>query len=508
MTSYHQAGLRQHSRGQRIGIVLIVMICLVSSAPRLAGQPTSSVRSPVRGLTTPQQLLELFGIDQSHLRFLIDGLEVRAEDIDVISKILMRFSDLGGENIQRWLKEEVPWDQLVEASDDHRIDFFTVAGQAERIEQQAIVPEAAGLYGFDHFYWVWIRLPQGQLARIATRTIPASWPRDGPLEEAVRVSGMYLKYSSASDQQPQEFLFAAERIEWFPKQANRAAGIPPGQVALGQLGMDVSLFDRVRTRNRRPVGASERDCFYRLLQLLETGKRPTGEIKPIKPSLTDLLRSPQDHHGEYLQLVGTVRRITNIQVASEEIELQFGISNYYQLDMFVPLGNRTIQIKRNPTDQHALVFENRFPLSVCVAHLPAELVAAQAELDAGEYPGTTLNETLQVTGFFFKLWSYRSTFSVRDDHDRQQLSPMILAYTPRIPAPTVPSAMLETVIAVGFMAALLMAWLLIWRGEKDSKQSSDAWRQRESATTPDQFAELADEMADDDELKDESVKSE
>lgn len=472
-------------------MVLLALLCLTWTPPAAKGQSAVDVRSPVRGLTTPRQLLELFGIDQSHLRLLIDGLPLHPEDVDVISKILMRFGDLGGHNIQRWLVSETPWEQLVDSVDEQRIQFFDIGGRAIRLERQNIVPEAAALYGFDHFYWVWIQSPEGPLVRVATRTIPRTWSQNGALDEKVRIHGMYLKYSDPHEDSPREHVFAADRIQWFPGRAQPGEGVPQGQVVLGELGMDVSLFDDVRGHNRQPVGAAERDCFYRLMQILHTGPRPGAQHRPVNPPLTDLLRAPQDHHGEYLRLVGTVRRVTDIQVADEELQLQYGIDHYYQLDMFIPLGNRTIQIKRNRDDQEGLVFRNQFPISVCVAEIPAELAQAQAQLDAGEYHAKTLSESFEVHGFFFKVWSYRSTYSTQQDNGRQQISPMLLAYVPRRPDLPGSSGVLETVLAVGFTLSLLLAWLLIWRGEKRSKQSSLARRQREEITTADRFAELA-----------------
>jgi len=493
-----------HQQSCRLPICLftgLLLVSLVAAATLAAWQPPAEStpfespvrpRSPVRGLANPRQLLDLFGIDESHLRFLIDGEAVLPEDVDVVSKILMRFHDLGHENIQRWLSSPVPWDEMMDQVEQHRIGFFLVEGVAQRVERQEIVSEAAELYGFDHFFWVTMRGPGDQPVRVATRTIPSSWPIDSPLSEPVAARAMYLKHGPQQDGTTEFYLFAAGRIEWYPRTRSESLAVSEGLVGLSQMGMDVSLFDDVRQRNRRSLGAQERDCFYRLLELLGQQTRAAVKIKPRPINLTMLLRSPQAHHGDFLKVQGTVRRITKIEIPDKAIQARFGIRHYYQLDMFMPLGDQTIQIKLNADDEHGLKFTNQFPLAVCVHQLPAQLATAQRQFEQGTYAGAMLNETVDITGFFYKIWGYQSSFAKTDGTPRRQLSPMILAFTPEmVETGGQRDGVLEIVLALGFAAGLLITWLLVWRSGRGNEQVLRRRRENEPVTTAEQFREMA-----------------
>ena len=452
-----------------------------------------TARSPVRGLASPRQLLDLFGIDESHLRFLIDGEAILAEDIDVVSKILMRFPDLGQKNILRWVSPTVPWEELVREVEKHRVDFFRVEGIVRRVERQKIIPEAATLYGFDHFFWVLVETPGRQRVQIATRTIPSSWRLDRPISEPVAATAMYLKHAVQQDGTG-FYLFASGRIEWYPRAPSEDLQVNEGMAALAGMGMDVSLFDDVRSRNRRSIGAQEQDCFYRLLELLEKDIQPLA-IKPGAIELTGLLRSPGKHHGDYLEARGTVRRITRIEVPDEDLQLRFGIRHYYQLDLFLPLGDKTIQIKLNPDDEQGLKFTSQFPLVACVTRLPPQLVTAQKQLEQGTYAGKMLNESILIRGFFFKIWGYSSSFSSTGDKPRRQLSPMILAFEPKVvPQENHRDSPLAVTLSLGFAALLLGIWMFVWRsGRKDHLLLKER-REQEPATSPEQFQEIAQQM--------------
>ena len=459
-------------------------------------------RSPVQGLADPRQLLELYGVDESHLRFLLDGEPLLPEEIDVISKILMRFDDLGHENILRWMSPSVPWDELVTEVEDHRIDFFRIEGTARLVQRQKIVEEAAILYGFDHFFWVLLDMPGGQKVRIATRTIPSSWPLDEPLAEPAVARAMYLKHG-LQEEESEFFLFSAARIEWYPALPSRSLGITEGMVALAGMGMDISLFDNVRSRNRRSLGVHERDCFYRLLELV-AGKIPSSWTIQARPmELTELLRSPQHHHGDYLDLKATVRRITRIEIPDRDVQIRFGMQHYYQMDLFMPLGDQTIQIKLNPNDQQGLTFTGQFPLVACVHQLPARLALAQKQLDEGSYAGSMLNETIRIKGFFFKIWGYQTSYSSADDTPRRQLSPMILAFEPEVvDLDTRRDSPLGLVLSVLFAVILAGIWFFSWRSNRRTGAVLQSRRKRDPPTSPEQFREMARQLEPGDEKDD------
>ena len=367
-------------------------------------------------------------------------------------------------------------------------------GIVRRVERQKIIPEAATLYGFDHFFWVLVETPGRQQVQIATRTIPSSWRLDRPLSEPVAATAMYLKHG-LQEEESEFFLFSAGRIEWYPAVESRSLGISEGMVALARMGMDVSLFDDVRSRNRRSLGVQERDCFYRLLELVGGETPPARTIQAQPMELTELLRFPQQHHGDYLDLKATVRRITRIEIPDKDVQVRFGIRHYYQMDLFMPLGDQTIQIKLNPDDEQGLKFTSQFPLVACVTRLPPQLVTAQKQLEQGTYAGKMLNESILIRGFFFKIWGYSSSFSSTGDKPRRQLSPMILAFEPKVvPQENHRDSPLAVALSLGFAALLLGIWMFVWRsGRKDHLLLKER-REQEPATSPEQFQEIAQQM--------------
>jgi hypothetical protein len=166
--------------------------------------------------------------------------------------------------------------------------------------------------------------------------------------------------------------------------------------------------------------------------------------------------------------------------------------HYYQMDLFIPLGDQTIQIKLNPNDEQGLKFTNQFPLVACVQQLPPHLASAQRQLEEGTYAGSMLNEAIRLRGFFFKIWGYQSSFSSTDGTPRRQLSPMILAFEPEVVhLETGQDGPLGLVLSVLFAAVLLGIWLFTWRSGRRSRDVLKARREREPPTSAEQFSEIA-----------------
>jgi hypothetical protein len=128
-------------------------------------------------------------------------------------------------------------------------------------------------------------------------------------------------------------------MAWLPDELDPVRGVGPSQFALARLSMDISLWDDVRELNHRPLGSADREVFYQLLAALgkpgATALRaPAGERLAIGP----LLQQPQDFQGNVLPIAGTARRITRIDVPDADIQARFGIDHYFEIDLFVPLG--------------------------------------------------------------------------------------------------------------------------------------------------------------------------
>ncbi len=95
---------------------------------------------------------------------------------------------------------------------------------------------------------------------------------------------------------------------------------------------------------------------------------------------------------------GKVRRITKVVVDEPDIRQRFGISSYYQMDVMVPVGNQTIEIRGEHGEAAGPVYRSVFPFTYCALRLPP--------------PGSRWREQPNVSrpvvmnGVFLKLWAF------------------------------------------------------------------------------------------------------
>ncbi len=283
---------------------------------------------------------------------------------------------------------------------------------------------------------------------------------------------MFLK-SGASSDGATELVFAAQRVAWLPDHVDAQHGlVGESHVLLGNLDMDVGLFEFARQRNRLPIGKSERECFYELLSAVgkTTSEQSANVAEPME--LASLLQTPEKWHGRVVAIQGSVRRITQVLVEEPDIRDRFGIDAYFQLDVLVPLGDQRIEFQNKLGKSDGPVYQNSFPFTFCVAELP----------DAWqEFVGKDrMNEPMATRGFFFKLWSYPSAYVAAYDANQRQLSPMFVALQPESPeSASASDATSGWVLGIGFLAVLGFLWIAVWRlNRSDRKFLRDQVRSR------------------------------
>ena len=439
-----------------------------------------SPRPPSRAAVTPRQLLKIYGLDNSHLSFLGDGSPWSPEAEDTTTKILLNLEKDNLQTLDRWSQEMVPWPAMIEEPDSYRLQVFRLRGRARKIEKITLVKEAAELVQFDHYYRVHLDVTgTSHTAIIFTRRYPEAWKPGQALDERVELSGLFLKVGPAG-QQGQEFWFATPRIAWLPDQAIPSQGITQHHVLLANRGVDIGLFSRITRQTRREFIGDERECFF---QLLKAVADPAGAslagAHPKTLKIAGLLRKPRESQGQLFTLEGTARRITRILVEDPEIQQRFGLDHYYQVDMFVSLGGKSVQIKRDSKDQDAPVFENRYPVNVCVRELPPALKKMNDELAAGNQNQDLLRANVRIQGFFFKLWSYQTEFVSDEQQQRTQLSPVFIASTPElILSKESRNPYLSSLFAVIFILALVVIWLLLWKNSRAEQEFSQTTLKR------------------------------
>ena len=423
---------------------------------------------PARRMTHARELLSLLSIDESQLAGFADGSPIGVQDEETVWRILYSIPRFPLNDLHRWARSTEGLATLVPAPNDHRADTFLLRGRTTKIQRVEILPEAVERIEFDHYFRVSVDLDASpHVAVVCCRDIPTAWVSGEVLGEPIVAYGLFLKLGEGNEEGT-EFAFAAPHIGWLPIRPNAAAGITPDLVQLASLGMDVSLFDAVRQLNRKPLAHADRECFYQLLAAL--GKADASTIRShARPTvdLAPLLQEPAQQHGRLMIVRGTARRAMKIRVDDEDIHERFGIDHYYQIDVFIPLGDQVVRLG-NQADGESPTFTNTYPVTVCVLQLPPGLPE-----------GTDIGEEVSIPAACFKLWAYRSRFVSAFDQ-KQQVSPMFIGVEPQvIQFSSAQNPYIGFGVAGMFVTLLAVAWIALWRsGKGDSKFQRDVLARR------------------------------
>lgn len=250
-------------------------------------------------------------------------------------------------------------------------------------------------------------------------------------------------------------VFVAPRIQWHPA------------TLLGTLGMDVGLFDDIRQRHR--LSNEDRDCFYRLLDVVarldEEQDRGLPAVEQTAELAQKMFADPSALAGTRLMLDGVARRAVRIRVDDADIIERFGIDHYYELEVFVDVPG------------------------LAPAHNPLIHVCCVREVPDGFPLGENVSVHVRVPVFFFKLWSYQSKQAESVGDNFRQVAPLCIGRRPIWIAP--PESAGETLgaVAAGILAAVAVigVWAA-WRARRE-----DARRRRPVADVVVPFDGLANE---------------
>lgn len=379
-------------------------------------------KPPVERLSSPQEMLELFSIDESQINQLIDDRPLDPDEDETLLKILFRIPYFGLDKIEAWQRKDVTWSQLASDPDAYRMDVFKMDGRATFVHQAELPVETAARLEFDHYYQVRFQPANAPYpVLVCCRKIPDAWRREVDIDERAGFYGLFLKTGDTNGEKP-ELVFAAERVAWMPDRVQTENGITASHVILGDLGMDIGLFDRVRDTNRKPLVDEDHECFYQMLAAVGRGDPATLFRQRKAPfQIEPMLTRPRTQQGRLITLTGTVRRVQKILVDEESIQQRFGIKHYYQIDMFVPLANEEVRLGKDREDSEAPVFKNTYPVHCDVLHLPEGLAE-----------GDEVNQQVRIAGFYFKLWAYKTSYVSSHDRSQRQLAPLLVATTPRL----------------------------------------------------------------------------
>ncbi len=379
-------------------------------------------KPPKKRLSSAREMLDLFGIDESQINQLFDDRPLDPDEEETLFKLLYRIPYFGRDRIETWQKNDVDWSGLAHDPDAHRIEVFKLDGRSTHVRQIDLPPETASRLEYEHYFLVRFQMANAPYpVTVCCRKVPSAWRRETEISERSSFYGLFLKVGDQSVDHP-ELIFAAERVAWQPDEVEATRGVTTSHVLLGNLGMDVGLFDDVRETNRKALGSLDREGFYQLLaaagraEPVDLFNRSEGSFE-----LEPMLNRPETQHGRLVSFTATARRIQRIIVDDEDIQQRFDIHHYYQVDMFVPLGDQEVRLGKSRGGKEAPVFSTSYPVTCCVLGLPKGLK------NTGD-----VNQEVRIAGFYFKLWPVKTDFVTAFDERQRQPEPLFIATTPRV----------------------------------------------------------------------------
>ncbi len=425
----------------------------VSAKPEEAALPEADEErdGPITG---SRDLLARFGIDDSQFGRLADLRPFGPDDEETMLRVMYRLDRFRLVDLEGWSLPRFDVAEVFSTPDRSRGEVFWLSGRVTAIEKLEPVPEVVERFELPTFYRCTLELePQGQQAQVFVKNVPVDWKiQEGPLDERATAYGIFLKFAGP-DADRAVPVFVAPRLAWHPP------------TLLGDLGMDVGLFEEIQ--NRRPLTVRDREAFYQLLaavgrtkpgalseaarQALATAPKPRvwTDVHGVKRwSVVPLFNEPELQYGVLVELEGAARRAERIEVRDPDIVARFGVDHYYQIALYTPDSQRN-------------------PLWVCVRELPPGMPLGAD----GEY-----GEHVRVAAFFFKTWAYRRGRTPEEisagETGQWQLAPLLIGshavwYPPAIPRP---NPYIGAIAGGLFVLTLIGVWIATWQYSRGDRQ--------------------------------------
>jgi len=396
------------------------------------------------------EMFELLGADSSHFENVFPGGDLTPDEYELALKVMYALRKFTQLDIEAWADK--PQKLSEHAMKQGELIWFT--GVARRCEKLEPLEEQRARFEIPAFYRVEVLVGEEQYpVSVYSLQVPKAWPLDQEINERM---GCYAALLKKGGLPAPALVFATQHIAWYSNSV------------LGDLGMDMALFDDVVDQSR--LTSFDRECFYQLLaasnragakelerrtkdelRRLNTGRPPEQQLEAFK--LVDLIRDPDEYQGQLMGFAGTAKRAVKVRVSDPDIIKRFGIDHYYELEVFVDLGG---QFKLYKDSEE--VFRT-YPAVFCVRQLPQDMPT-----------GESIHAQVFIPGFFLKNWTYASQFSQSEGKDMKQMAPLLVGKQPLLIVPPEGNPYASVIAGGFFIAALAGVWVALWRfGRNDAK---------------------------------------
>lgn len=337
-------------------------------------------------ITNSREMLAARGLDSMKLGQFTDGQALADTETELLRRTLLVIGKLDFLDIRLWTTPNVSWVTWAREPAAHRGEVIDIRGRVKRVTLEKLPPAEAERFPFEHYYRCELLVgDEADPAIVYALKIPKAWKLNEPIDERAGARGFFLKLGGAKPE-PQTPIFAAKRVAWY------------ANTELGELGMDVGLFDDVV--NRKPMLPQENECFYELLSAVgrANGKELRQRTKDKQFSVVPLFNEPDQQFGKLVSLLGTANRAVLVRLSDANLIESYGIDHYYEVEMF------TGDSQRNP-------------IAFCVHELPE-----------GMPTGENIQVDLRIAGFYYKSWAYRiKPGEAEGDHKtKPQLAPLLV----------------------------------------------------------------------------------
>lgn len=393
--------------------------------------------------------------------------------------VLSRLSNISHRSMDLYLAQT----KLVELdSDDFSATdwlgyFFQLKGHAKKVQQVKLDEELGFKIGFERYLVVQMVDEQGKTHRIICRHVPEIWKSAGEgLNEKITCSGLLSKQLPGSA----GLVFLADHLNWFPDQPNKKFNIGPDQQWLAENGIDFGLLDLVKNQSQTAFNRQEAVLLLQMLVAVLKDNQ-SSSLDNRSPDLIGWLKNPDECFGNSYQIPGRVKRVTRVVVEDESLRKQYGIEEYFQLDVYISIPDLDIEIvqpdgsKVLDKDQQPFGYRGQYAVLVVCPELP----------DGFDLEGQLSKQTkfnVLVDGFFMKNWRHRNFRTREISNDLLKTTPIIIGFQPEIveveAAQTWPYLVGVIIVAGSILLFLFIAW-------RFSSQENELRKQRTKTELPD-----------------------
>jgi hypothetical protein len=392
---------------------------------------------PSAGLDDWTSLLALQGIQRDQFSRLLDETPLSANERALVLRVALALARWPTWQLERAAREAGELGRLDSMAPPAAGAAVRFQGRLRRAVALPLDAELSERFGLQEIYECDVELEKGRSAIVYTLEIPKAWRLDQDLNEPVAGLGVFLKLGSPPPEAVP--LLACARLTWHPA------------TLLGRLGMDVGLLDRIEQKRR--LGAEEREAFYGLLAAVGRSSQrelcAAAENQAVDQDQTiiDLFQEPQRHVGQVVRLRATARRAVRIEVNEAELQSQYGLDHYYEVELVLHVANLAPHLN------------------------PVVVVLCLRELPSGMSTGGDLRQAVSVCAVFFKLWAYESQYANQAGADMRQIAPLLIGRTlARESAPSAPTSA-TGILLLGAAALIgLVAGVVWWFNASDRRR--------------------------------------